>query len=58
MDDEVKALKDEMFRLVWFMRGGLTLSEAYELDIADREIINKVVKDNLETAKETGMPFF
>lgn len=58
MDEEVKALKDEIFRLVWFMRGGLTLSEAYELDISDREIINKVIKDNLETAKETGMPFF
>lgn len=58
MDEEVKALKDEMFRLVWFMRGGLTLSEAYELDISDREIINKIIKDNLETTKETSMPFF
>lgn len=58
MEEEVKALKDEMFRLVWFMRGGLTLSEAYELDISDREIINKIIKDNLETTKETSMPFF
>lgn len=58
MDNDVKALKDEIFRLVWFMRGGITLAEAYELDVADRDLVHKIIKDNLETAKETGMPFF
>jgi len=58
MDNEVKAIKDELFRLVWFMRGGITLAEVYELDVADRELVHKIIKANLETAKETGMPFF
>ena len=58
MDGEVKALKDELFRLVWFMRGGITLEEAYQLDVNDRSIINSIIKDNLETTTESGMPFF
>jgi hypothetical protein len=58
LDDGVKALKEEIFRLCWFMRGGVTLEEAYQLDYADRQLINALIKDNLETTKETGMPFF
>ena len=40
------------------MRGGVTLEEAYQIDVADRQIINEIIKDNLETTKESGMPFF
>jgi hypothetical protein len=40
------------------MRGGVTLEEAYQLDYSDRQLINALIKDNLETTKETGMPFF
>jgi hypothetical protein len=40
------------------MRGGITLTEAYQIDIADRGIINTLIKDNLETTKESGLPFF
>lgn len=40
------------------MRGGLTLSEAYELSYEDREVISKLIEENLETAKKTGQPFF
>jgi hypothetical protein len=58
LDDDVKALKEEIFRLCWFMRGGVTLDEAYQIDAADRQIINGIIKDNLETTKESGMPFF
>lgn len=40
------------------MRGGLTVEEAYQLDATDREIIGKIIQDNLETTKESGLPFF
>lgn len=39
------------------MRGGLSVAEAYDIDSADREILSKIIQDNLETAKETGLPF-
>lgn len=40
------------------MRGGLDYQESMLLTQDDREIIAKIIKDNLETTKETQMPFF
>ena len=42
----------------WFMRGGLTYDQAMALGIQEREIINNLIKDNLETTKKTGLNFF
>jgi hypothetical protein len=55
---ESKALKDELFKICWYMRGGVPPSEAYMLTYEDREIIGKIIEKNLEIAKETGQPFF
>jgi hypothetical protein len=40
------------------MRGSLTIEQAYQLDYESREIIQKIVEENLETTKKTGLPFF
>ena len=40
------------------MRGGVTLDEAYQLSYEDREIITKIIKENLNVTKESGLPFF
>lgn len=57
-EKDTKALKEELFRLCWFMRGGLSFTEAFSLSPEDREIISKIIEDNLETAKSSQMPFF
>ena len=48
----------DIFKLIWFMRGGITHQEALMLSPDDREIIGKLVKENIETTKKTGQPFF
>jgi hypothetical protein len=58
LDNQSKALKEEALRLAWYMRGSLSYDEAMLLSDTDREIIGKIVKDNLETSKKSGMPFF
>jgi hypothetical protein len=58
MEKETKALKDEIFRVCWFMRGSVSVSEAYEMTQEDFSVMNKVISDNLETTKKTKMPFF
>lgn len=58
MEKESKALKEELFRFAWFMRGAVTLEQAYQLDLQDREIIAEIVKYNLETTKNSGLPFY
>jgi len=40
------------------MRGGLSYSEASALSPTEREIIAQLVKDNVETTKKSGQPFF
>lgn len=42
----------------WYMRGGTTISELWDMAQSDRDIINKLIKENLETTKKTGMAFF
>lgn len=40
------------------MRGSVTVTDIYEMSYEDREIISDIVKENLETTKNSGMPFF
>ena len=40
------------------MRGGVTYSEVSAMSPQEREIIGGLVKQNLETTKKTGQPFF
>lgn len=40
------------------MRGSLTVEQAFQLDYESREIIQKIIEENLETTKTTGLPFF
>lgn len=58
MEKEAAAIREESFKLCWYMRGGLTYQEAATLSPRERELIGKIVKDNLETTKKSGLPFF
>jgi hypothetical protein len=40
------------------MRGGVTYEEAFFLSPDEREMISAIVKENLETTKKSGLPFF
>jgi hypothetical protein len=40
------------------MRGGVTIEDAFALSMEDREIISNIIKENLETTKKSGLPFF
>lgn len=58
MEKETKAIKTELFRLSWFMRGGLPIDLAYQTDFQDRELLGKLIESNLETTSKTRLPFF
>lgn len=40
------------------MRGSITIDDAFALTYEDREIISEIIKENLETTKKSGLPFF
>ena len=58
MENSQKELKHELVKISCYMRGGLYYSEAMGLSPTEREIIAQLVKDNLETTKKSGQPFF
>ena len=58
MENSQKELKHELVKMTWYMRGGLSYSEATALSPTEREIIAQLVKDNLETTKKSGQTFF
>jgi len=58
LETESKALKKEILKMCWFMRGGLTYDEAMCLSQFEREIIVSIVEENLEICKKSGLNFF
>ena len=56
MDAQSKNLKDELLRLCWYMRGSISLEQAYMLSMDDRKLVANVIKDNIENVKKTKMP--
>ena len=58
MEQESQQIRDEALKMCWYMRGGLTYVEAMNLSHGEREIIGRLIKENLETTKKSGMPFF
>ena len=58
LESQSKNLKMELFRACWYMRGGVTLQEAYHMSPGERNIMSQLVKENMETAKKSGQPFF
>jgi len=42
----------------WYMRGGINYEQALQLSAGEREIISNIIKENMETTKKSGLPFF
>lgn len=58
LEGESKNLKMDLFKICWFMRGGISYQESLNLSPDERKIISDLVKENLETTKKTGRDFF
>ena len=58
MEKETRNIRLDILKLCWYMRGGITYDEAMQMSQTERAIINDIVKENLETTKKSGLPFF
>ena len=58
LENQSKAIKEEVLKLCWYMPGSISYNEGMMLSPDERTMISKIVKDNLETTKKSGMPFF
>lgn len=57
-EKDTKALKNEALNMCWYMRGGLSYNDSMALSNHERVMITDIVKNNMETTKKTGLPFF
>lgn len=58
MEEDTKQIRQEALKMSWYMRGGVTYDQALQLSVTERAIISEIVKDNMETTKKSGLPFF
>ncbi len=57
LDEEVLQFKEQLFRISWYMRGGVNIIDlfhTYSQD--DLDILNRIIKENIELTKESRMP--
>ncbi len=56
LENQTKAIKDEIFRISWYMRGGVTSEDLFDrYSFEDRQILNEIIKENIETTKKSGI---
>jgi len=58
MDKEARSIREEALRFSWWMRGGLSYEDAMMLGQVEKDIINEIIKDNMKSTKDSGLPFF
>ena len=56
-ENNIKQIKDNAYRLSWYMRGGISVDQIlYDTDLEDHDIITSIIKDNIENTKNSKMP--
>jgi hypothetical protein len=58
LDKEADSIREDALRLAWYMRGGATYDQVLQMSRNERRIIGTIVKDNIETTKKSGLPWF
>jgi len=57
-DKEILNIREDVLKMCWYMRGGVTYEEGMNLSVSERNIVSDIIKDNLETTKKSGLPFY
>ena len=57
LEKEAVAIKKDALKICWYMRG-MSFEEAMTLSYEERSLVGDIIKDNLETTKKSGLPFF
>ena len=58
LEKEVETIRHDAMKMCWYMRGGISYTDIMNLSSLERNNISKIIEENLETTKNTKMPFF
>jgi len=57
MENEIKEIKYNVFKICWYMRGGISANDLfYTYSHEDRMILNDLIKENIDNTNKTGLP--
>jgi hypothetical protein len=49
-------LHKNLYKLSWYMRGGVSISELHQMPADHLKYLNEIVNDNFEMSKQAGTP--
>ena len=58
MDQEADSIRKQSLKMAWYMRGGATYEDVMQMSHQERKLVSELIKDNLETTKNSKLPFF
>ena len=58
MDKEANSIRQQSLKMSWYMRGGATYQDVLQMSFQERQMINDLIKENLEPTKSSRLPFF
>ena len=53
---ESRAIEKEVTDICWYMRGSVSWDQAWRLTNRQRDVIAKIIKNNIERTEKLGMP--
>jgi len=57
-DNDIRAIRKNAAQMSWYMRGGVSYEDVLNMSSTERTILKEIIDDNLETTKESKLPFF
>jgi len=58
MDQECNSIREDCLRISWNMRGGASYTDVMNMSVAERTTVGKIIKENYDVVKKTGLPYF
>jgi hypothetical protein len=58
MEKDITSIKSQCLKLTWHMRGGVSYTDVMNMSVDERNMITKLITENMETTKKSGLPFF
>ena len=49
-------LHKSLYKLTWYMRGGVSISEIHEMPAGHISHLNEIINENFEMSKKAGTP--
>jgi hypothetical protein len=58
METETNSIKQSAIKMAWHMRGGASYEDILNMSTEERNSISKLIEENFDTTKKSGLPFF